>query len=120
MRGSVWKARHTAKSSKAALERWAEDSGFKLVVFESSKGNPRNGIADAALIRIRPKSPDQVEIYLVQLKGGGSGFKAAEMARLTKAAAAVKAQPLIILHDDEQLHFLGGEPSFTGTKKGRV
>jgi hypothetical protein len=40
-------------------------------------------------------------------------MKAAEMARLKKAAAAIKATPLIILHDDNELHFLGGEPSFT-------
>jgi hypothetical protein len=120
MRGPVWKARHTAKLSTVALERWARGAGFELVLFESRAGNPRNGIADAALIRIRPKAPDQVEVYLVQLKGGSSGFKAAEMARLTRAAAAVKAQPLIILHDGEQLHFLGGEPSFTGIKKGKA
>jgi hypothetical protein len=25
----------------------------------------------------------------------------------------VKAVPLIVLHDGERLHFLGGEPSFT-------
>jgi hypothetical protein len=35
------------------------------------------------------------------------------MARLTKAAAAVKAASLVILDDGERLHFLGGEPSFT-------
>jgi hypothetical protein len=119
MRGPVWRARRTARLSNVALQKWAADVGFKLFVFESAGGNPRNGIADAALIRIRPKSPDQVEVYLVQLKGGGSGFKAAEMARLTKAASAVKAQPLIILHDGEQLHFLGSEPSFTGARKGK-
>lgn len=59
------------------------------------------------------KVSDQIDLYIVQLKGGKSGFKASEMARLTKAAAAVKATPLIILHDGERLHFLGGEPSFT-------
>jgi hypothetical protein len=36
-----------------------------------------------------------------------------EMARLEAAAAAVKAVPLIVLHDGERLHFLGGEPTFT-------
>ena len=117
MRGPVWKARRTAKSSIVAMEQWAEEAGFKLVTFESKRGNPRNGIADAALIRITPRAPDQVEVYLVQLKGGSSGFKASEMARLTKAAAAVKAQPLIILHDGEALHFLAGEPSFTRKRR---
>jgi len=113
MRGPVWKARRSAVRSVVALKQWAEDAGFGLVLFESKKGNPRTGIADAALIRITPRSPDQIEVYLVQLKGGGSGFTPVEMARLTKAASSVKAQPLLVLHDGRQLHFMGGEPSFT-------
>jgi len=113
MRGPVWKSRRTARLSKEALESWATAHGFKLVFLDAVSGNPRIGIADALLLRIKPRSPDQIELYVVQLKGGGSGFKASEMARLTKAASAVKATPLIILHDGEELHFLGGEPSFT-------
>lgn len=118
MRGPVWKARRSAKLSLTALRQWAYKAGFGLVVFESKRGNPRTGIADAALIRLTPRAPDQLEVYLVQLKGGDSGFTSGEMARLTKAAAAVKAQPLIILHDGQQLHFLGGEAAFTKTRKG--
>jgi len=113
MRGPVWKAKRTAKRSQQALRDWADNAGFRLVFLDAASGNPRTGIADALLLRIRPSSPDQIELYVVQLKGGGAGFKAAEMARLTKAAAAVKATPLIVLHDGQQLHFLGGEPRFT-------
>ena len=113
MRGPVWKAKHSERLSKRALSTWAADAGFKLVFLDAESGNPRTGIADALLLRIRPKAADQIELYVVQLKGGASGFKPKEMARLDKAAAAVKAIPLIILHDGERLHFLGGEPSFT-------
>jgi hypothetical protein len=118
MRGPVWKSRRTARLSKEALETWAKNAGFKIVFLDAASGNPRTGIADAILLRIKPRSPDQIELYIVQLKGGSSGFKAAEMARLTKAAAAAKATPLIILHDGKQLHFLGGESSFM-TKQGK-
>jgi len=113
MRGPVWKARRSARLSKEALEDWAKTAGFKLVFLDAASGNPRTGIADALLCRIKPKSPDQIDLYVVQLKGGKSGFKPTEMARLTKAAAGVKATPLLVLHDGEKLHFLGGEPSFT-------
>jgi hypothetical protein len=113
MRGPVWKAHRSARLSKEALENWATSAGFKVVFLDAESGNPRTGIADALLCRIKPKSPDQVDLYVVQLKGGRSGLKPTEMARLTKAAAAVKATPLVILHDGERLHFLGGEPSFT-------
>jgi hypothetical protein len=113
MRGPVWKAQRSERLSKAALEKWAAKAGFRLVFLDAPSGNPRTGIADALLLRIRPKAADQIELYVVQLKGGNSGFKPREMARLEEAAAAVKAIPLIVLHDGERLHFLGGEPSFT-------
>ena len=112
MRGPVWKANRSERLSKQALSIWAADAGFKLVFLDAASDTPRTGIADALLLRIRPKAADQIELYVVQLKGGGSGFKPKEMARLDQAAAAVKAIPLIVLHDGERLHFLGGEPSF--------
>lgn len=113
MRGPVWKAKRTAKRSQQALQEWADEAGFRVVFLDAKSGHPRTGIADAILLRIKPKAADQIELYVVQLKGGSAGFKAAEMARLTKAAASIKATPLIVLHDGDQMHFLGGEPSFT-------
>jgi hypothetical protein len=113
MRGPVWKAQRSERLSKAALEAWARKQGLRVVFLDAARGRPRTGIADALLLRIRPKAADQIELYVVQLKGGAAGFKAREMARLEAAAAAVKAVPLIVLHDGERLHFLGGEPSFT-------
>jgi hypothetical protein len=112
MRGPVWKARRSERLSKEALESWAKTFGFKIVFLDAASGYPRTGIIDALLFRIRPRSRDRLDLYLVQLKGGSSGFKAAEMARLTEAASAVSATPLVILHDGEELHFLGGETSF--------
>ena len=84
---------------------------------DAASGRPRTGIADALILRVKSRAADQIELFVVQLKGGKSGFKAVEMARLTKAASAVKAVPLIILHDGDALHFLAGEPSFTATKR---
>ena len=73
MRGPVWKAHRTARLSKVALERWADKAGFKIIFFASPRGYPRTGIVDAVLLRIAPKFPDRIEIYLLQLKGGRSG-----------------------------------------------
>jgi len=120
MRGPVWKARHSERMSKRALEDWARESGFRVMSLDAASGHPRTGIADAVLSRIKPKAADQVELSLVQLKGGASGFTAREMARLERASAAVKAVPLIILHDAGKLHFLGGEPSFTTREAPRL
>jgi hypothetical protein len=116
MRGPVWKAKRTAKRSQDALKEWADENDFHLVFLDAKSGNPRTGIADALLLRVRPKAADQIELYVVQLKGGGAGVTALEMTRLTKAATSMKAIPLAVLHDGGELHFLGGEPSFTGRK----
>jgi hypothetical protein len=56
--GSVWKAHHAARLSNEALSEWAEESGFKIVFLDAKSGNPRIGIVDAILLRIKPKSPD--------------------------------------------------------------
>jgi hypothetical protein len=114
MRGALWKARRTEQLSKKALQAWAAEAGFRVHFLDAASGFPRTGIADALLFRIKPKAADQIELYVVQLKGGGSGLKPAETARLTKAASSVKATPLIILHDGKELHFLGGAAHFTG------
>ena len=113
MRGAPWKARRSERLSKEALEEWATRFGFRIAFLDAVSGRPGTGIADALVFRITPRAADQIELYVVQLKGGKSGFKAAEMARLTSAASNVKVTPLVILHDGKQLHFLGGEPSFT-------
>jgi len=120
MRGPVWKTRRSERLSKEALEDWAHEFGFRVMFLDADSGYPRTGIADAVLLRIKPKAADQVELYLVQLKGGDSGFSAREMGRLESASAAVKAVPLIILHDGKTLHFLGGEPSFTTREAPRL
>jgi hypothetical protein len=106
MRGPVWKARRSAGLSQKALEAWAKEAKFRLVFLDAESGNPRTGIVDAVLIRIRPKSADQLDLYVVQLKGGSAGLKPAEMKRLKGAAAAVEAKSLVVLHDGKTLQFL--------------
>ena len=119
MKGPVWKGRQTERRSKDALRSWAAKEGFGVHFLDAVSGFPRTGIVDALLFRIKPKAADQIELYVVQLKGGGSGYTAAENARLTKAAASVKATPLIMLHDGEELHVLGGSPHFVGPARKR-
>jgi hypothetical protein len=74
MRGPVWTASRTAKRSQQALEEWAGENGFRVVFLDAASGNPRTGIADAILLGIRPRAADQIELYVVQLKGGVRGL----------------------------------------------
>lgn len=111
MRGPVWKAQRAARLSKEALSQWAERSGFHIAFFDGPSGNPRTGIVDAVLLRVRPRAPDEMDLYLVQLKGGGAGMTPTEMSRLKKAAADARAKYLVALHDGNHLHFLPQEPT---------
>ena len=77
MRGPVWKAQRSERLSKAALETWAAKQGFRVVFLDAASGRPRTGIADALLLRIRPKAADQIELYVVQLKAVPRGLSPA-------------------------------------------
>ncbi len=108
MRKPWWRAGESAKKSKTALEEWAEHNGWRVVFLDAKSGNPRTGIVDAVLVRIASQSPDTVELKLVQLKGGNSGLKPAEVRRLERATENVKIDALHVYHDREGLCF--GEP----------
>ena len=118
MRGPVWKAGRSARLSKSALEAWAKESGFGLVFLDARSGHPRTGIIDAVLVRIKPRASDELELYAVQLKGGKAGFSAAEGSRLRAAARAIKAAPLVALHDGQQIQFL--DPSSLHTSRKTI
>jgi len=109
-RRPVYRAAKAEARSKAALMEWAAAKRFHVVLLDGPSGRPRTGIIDALLIRHRSADADALEIYFVQLKGGGAGMTARETTRLKRAAARVAAEALIVLHDAEELHFLPAEP----------
>jgi hypothetical protein len=51
------------------------------------------------MVRIKPSSPDAIEVRLVQIKAGVSGLKAAEVARLKKAVAALSTDWLFAAYE---------------------
>src|SRR5690242_21208409 len=65
-----YRAARSEKESKAALSTWCRNNGWKETFFEGPTGSPRNGIVDAVITRIKPGSPDLIEVRLVQLKSG--------------------------------------------------
>ena len=54
---------------KMLLRPWVADAGFRLVFLDAPSGHPRSGIADALVFRVKPRSADEIELYVVQLKG---------------------------------------------------
>jgi hypothetical protein len=115
-RSATYRARQTAKASQAAFEKWATDHGWRVVFLDASSGHPRTGIVDAVLLRVRPKSKDQIDIRLVQLKSGVAGLTAAEFGRLCTAVERVSVEGLAALCDEATVHTArvargGGRPT---------
>ena len=105
-RSAPYRARRTEAASKEALRRYCSDHGWKITFFEAASGAPRTGIVDAVMIRIAPRSPDKVEVKLVQLKGGTGALKPAEIKRLKSAAERLDSSWTVAAFDGEDIHFL--------------
>jgi hypothetical protein len=68
------RARAAEAASKAALQAYCEKHGWRLAVFEGKTGAPRTGIVDAVAFRIARGRADQIDVRLIQLKGGRAGM----------------------------------------------
>ena len=53
--------------------------------------------------------PEQMDLRLIQLKGGKAGVTGNEIRRLKEAALFIKAEPLIVAFDGKELQFLPTE-----------
>jgi len=105
-----YRAARSEKESKAALSTWCRNNGWKETFFEGPTGSPRNGIVDAVITRIKPGSPDLIEVRLVQLKSGVGGLTGKEIARLKKAVSTVSVDWLLAAFDGTTLHLVPDIP----------
>jgi hypothetical protein len=105
-----YRARQTEAASKVALQQWCRENNWRLVFFEGASGAPRTGIVDAVMVRIKRSKPDAIEVRLVQLKAGGAGLTAAEVARLKKAVAALSTDWLLAAFDGKTLYLVPDVP----------
>ena len=92
-----YRARQTARESQVAFENWAHEHGWRVLFLDALSGNPRTGIVDAVLVRIRPRSKDQIDLRLVQLKSGSAGLTGTEFERLCSAVERVNVEALAAL-----------------------
>jgi hypothetical protein len=104
------KAKAAEAASKEALRLYCQEHGWRVAFFEGESGAPRTGIIDAIAFRLDSKNPDQLDMRLVQIKGGSAGISAKEIARLKAAALGAKVNWLIAEFDDTTLHLLPDDP----------
>jgi hypothetical protein len=98
------KARASEAASKAALEAYCEQQGWRVAFFEGKMGSPRTGIIDAVAFSLDRSNADGLEVRLIQLKGGNAGVSGREIARLKKAVTEARITGMIAAFDGEVLH----------------
>jgi hypothetical protein len=111
------KAHASEAASKEALTAYCTKKGWKLAFFEGKTGSPRTGIIDAIAYRLGRRdasgksNPDNLDLVLVQLKGGDAGITAKEIKRLKDATVNAIVKWVIAEYDGEALQFLPDEPT---------
>src|SRR5260370_34270279 len=103
----IWNRVHKSEgASKKAFKAYCNQKGWKVAFFEGKTGAPRTGIIDAVAFRIaRGKGrSDNLQVRLIQLKGGKAGVSAHEITRLKNAVHSAELAWLIAALDDDVLH----------------
>ena len=77
-----------------------------MVFFEGKTGAPRTGIIDAVAYRLDRKNADQLDVKLIQLKGGNAGITGREIGRLKKATDNAKVSWALAAYDGETLQLV--------------
>jgi hypothetical protein len=112
----AWDKAHAAeRASKNALRKYCKAHGWHVAFFEGKTGAPRTGIVDAIAYRLGRQNPDEMTLWLVQLKGGKAGVTGEEIKRLREAAEKLKCEPIIAAFDGKALQFLQNAPIRTGS-----
>ncbi len=111
IRKALDRAHAAERASKRALRKYCKERGWRLAFFEGPTGAPRTGIIDAIAYRLGKQNPDEMDLRLIQLKGGKAGVNAEEIGRLKEAADALKVKYLIAEFDAKAktLHLLPDE-----------
>jgi hypothetical protein len=104
------RAHAAERASKNALRRYCKEHGWRVAFFEGRTGSPRTGIIDAIAYRLGRQNPDEMDLRLIQLKGGKAGVTGEEIGRLKDAVEKLRRDFLIVEFDGKSLHFLPSEP----------
>jgi len=100
----------TEAHGKRALRKYCRERGWHVAFFETGSGASGIGIIDAVAYRVGKQNPDEMDLRLIQLKGGKAGVTAEEIRRLKEAAETLRRDFLIAEFDGKSLQFLPNAP----------
>ena len=79
------KAQVTARNAKLFAKYALGKKGWKVASLDSRHGFEYKGVVDLVAVKRNNRSPDELTIMLVQVKGGSARITKEELARLRKA-----------------------------------
>jgi hypothetical protein len=84
------KAHATARNAKLFAKYAFGKAGWKVVSLDSRKGFEYKGVVDLVAVKRDNRSPDELTIMLIQVKGGSARVTKEEIARLRRAATRLQ------------------------------
>jgi hypothetical protein len=79
------KAQATARNAKLFTKYALGKKGWKVASLDSRNGFEYKGVVDLVAVKRNNRSPDELTVMLVQVKGGGARVTKDELSRLRKA-----------------------------------
>jgi hypothetical protein len=84
------RAHATARNAKLFAKYALGKSGWKVASFDSRSGFEYKGVVDLVAVKRNNRSPDELTIMLVQVKGGSARVTKNELSRLRRAAGRLR------------------------------
>jgi hypothetical protein len=81
------KAHATARNAKTFARYALSKSGWRVVSLDARSGHEYKGVVDLVAVKRNSRSPDELTIMLVQVKGGNARVTKDEISRLRRAAS---------------------------------
>jgi hypothetical protein len=86
------KAHATARNAKLFTKYALGKKGWKVASLDSRSGFEYKGVVDLVAVKRNNRSPDELTIMLVQVKGGSAKVTNEEISRLRRAASRLRVK----------------------------
>jgi hypothetical protein len=89
-RSAAIKAHRVAQNAKTFTKYELGKRGYRCISLDSRRGYEYKGVVDLVAVKRSTRKPDQLEVMLVQVKGGGTKVSNEELKRLRQARGNLK------------------------------
>jgi hypothetical protein len=104
-RRGATKAHATARNAKLFTKYALGKKGWKVASLDSRYGFEYKGVVDLVAVKRNNRSPDELTIMLVQVKGGSARVMKEEVTRLRRAANRLKVKWNVAAKPEKTVRF---------------